>query len=66
MSINIHKDSRNRGLEVLLYHPEKKTESLSKENRFFHLNLRFPFIQKEIHLNLEVLLKDKSKSTEQN
>jgi hypothetical protein len=64
VSINIHKDSRDRGLEILLYRPEKKTESLSEENKGFHLNLRLPFIQKEIYLNLEVLLKDKSKNTE--
>lgn len=67
MSINIHKDSRNRGLEVLLYHPEKKSEVLNNDRNTFKINLKIPlFFKREFNLNLEVFLDNKSKNTEKN
>lgn len=64
MSININKDSRNRGLEILLYRPEKNQEKLNEKKKSFHLNLKIPFTHKEFDLSLDVSLKDNSKDTE--
>lgn len=64
MSLNIHNDSRNRGLEVLLYHPEKKAEDNKKR---FQLKIKIPiWKQKEIHFQFDSFIEDKSNYSENN
>lgn len=59
--ININEDSRDRGLEVLLYHPEKNPEQ-NDENKKFKLNLKLPLCF-ERYLNFQVEFFMTKKST---
>ena len=52
--LNIYDDSRNRGLEVLLYQPEKIPEITQDEQRKFKFKLKIPlFFDREFHFQFE-------------
>lgn len=57
--LNIHNDTRNRGLEILLYHPEEK-EQVQEELKKF--KVKISFLKKEF--NFEFFITDKSKTPE--
>lgn len=52
--LNIYDDSRNRGLEVLLYQPEKNSEITQKDQRKFKFKFKIPlFFDREFHFQFE-------------
>jgi hypothetical protein len=58
--INIHDDSRNRGLEVLLYKQEKESQQESKK---FKLELMIPLpFNREFNFQFETFISKKPKS----
>jgi hypothetical protein len=59
--INIYNDSRDRGLEVLLYKEEK---TLQQEPKKFKLELVIPFpFNREFNFQFETYISKKSKSS---
>lgn len=63
--LNIYDDSRNRGLEVLLYQPEKISEVTENEQRKFKFKFRFPlFFNREFYLQFESFINIKPKLSE--
>lgn len=64
--INIHKDSRNRGLEVLLYNLEEEVDqTLDNEHRKCKLKVRIPLLfGREFHFQCEFHNKNHLKLSE--
>lgn len=63
--LNIHKDSRNRGLEVLLYHPEKVIDTSQNEIQKFKLSFTIPFFShKEFTFHFEFFMRDTTQHSE--
>lgn len=59
--INIYSDSRNRGLEVLLY---KKEKTLQQESKKFKLELVIPLpFNREFNFQFETFISKKPKSS---
>lgn len=66
MSINIHDDTRNRGLEVLLYQPEKTPDPIVDDKKRFRVEIVLPlFFGKKFNFNFEIYIDDKQKLSEQ-
>lgn len=64
--LNIHKDSRNRGLEVLLYNLEEEEQpALENEHRKCKLTVNIPLLfGREFHFHIEFQIKDHLKLSE--
>jgi len=67
MSLNIYEDSRNRGLEVLLYQPDNYPKKLTNDKTRFKFKFQIPFIfNKVFHFKFETYIEDKLNHSEQN
>lgn len=64
--INIHKDSRNRGLEVLLYNlEEEEDQTLDNEHRKCKLTVNIPLLfGREFHFHIEFYITNHLKLSE--
>jgi hypothetical protein len=63
--INIHKDSRNRGLEVLLYHQEKEPVPSENDEGKCKLKLGIPLLfGRKFHFQLEFYITNHLKLSE--
>ena len=59
-NLNINNDSRNRGLEVLLYQPEKNSQSHQNEQSEFKLKFKVPlFFRREFQFEFYINKKPK-------
>lgn len=58
--INIYEDSRNRGLEILLHHPE---ENLDNDDRF-KFKIKIPIFQWTFNFQIEFFMTKKTKFLE--
>ena len=55
--LNIYDDSRNRGLEVLLYQPEKDPEITQEEQPKFKFKIPL-FFNRELHFQFDFFIKN--------
>jgi hypothetical protein len=66
MTLNIHEDTRDRGLEVLLYCPEKKVVKEEPKKSFkFKVRVPIPFTR-ELYFHFETFITDNSTLSEKN
>ena len=65
-NLNINNDSRNRGLEVLLYQTEKSLQIHQNEQSEFKLKFKVPlFFRREFHFQFEFYINKKPKLSEE-
>lgn len=66
-NLNIYDDSRNRGLEVLLYQPEKNEQNPQDENKKFKLKFSLPILfNKVLYFQFESFITNKDKPSVKN